>query len=128
MMLKQKFNVLSRLKKKINSKEKAGITKKISKTQVLTTSKSKKFKYKLRFRPRVLKGYAALSFRSNLFNADSVLGVNGRLDLRVSRNFSNIGLNTMFYYDINDNRVITSVSKQLTSTIFNFYYLNFYSR
>ena len=108
---------IKQTEEEINRKEKAGITKKISKTKVLSTSKSKKFKYKLRFRPRVLKGYAALSFRSNLFNADSVLGVNGRLDLRISRNFSKIGLNTMFYYDINDNRMITSISKRLTPTI-----------
>jgi hypothetical protein len=104
---------VNQVTEEINTKEKGAFAKKINKQKVLAKTQ----KFKLRFKPRVLKGYVSLSLRSVYFNADSVVGINGKIDFKISRGFSSIGLNTMAYYNYSDNRLITSFSKSLTKTI-----------
>lgn len=79
-------------------------------------SETKKEEFKIKFKPRPLKGFFSLALRSSYFNADGVLGINGRFDIRLSRNFASIGLDTMAYYDLQAKRTITSVSKRLSPT------------
>lgn len=80
-------------------------------------SEAKAEEFKIKFKPRPLKGFFSLALRSSYFNADGVLGVNGRFDIRLWRTFSSIGVDTMAYYDLQAQRTITSITKRLTPTV-----------
>lgn len=73
--------------------------------------------YKFKFRARPLRGFVSLSFKSPFVNINSVVGLNGNIEVKVDRNFSSFGLYTMANFDISAERNIYYVQKSLTKRI-----------
>lgn len=93
-----------------DSKEQTKVAKKINKDKVINSGP----KYKLRFKPRVFKGFVSIQFTSKWFNADAVAGINGRNEVTFNRFFKDVGVYSMASYNFQNQIFLAYVDKRIT--------------
>lgn len=97
----------------INAENATDLGKKISKQKVIKEND----KFQFRFKPQPLKGFASLSMTSGYVNANAIMGINGRVEVKVDRHFHNLGIYAMANINVSDDVRIAYIQKQLTEKL-----------
>jgi hypothetical protein len=71
--------------------------------------------YKFKFKPRVFRGFMMADFESRWINAEAVLGVNKRMELKVDKLYESIGFYTMANYNFQTKFFIATANQRLTN-------------
>jgi hypothetical protein len=97
----------------IDAKSSTEIGRKLSKQKVISENSKMRF----RFKPQPFKGFASISMTSGYFNANAVMGINGRFEFKIDRRFESVGLYAMANINLSDDIKIAYIEKQLTDKI-----------